>query len=257
MIHQHTTPSVEKAADVPSGGRSAMSRMECGVCWYVYDPAQGDDVWQVEAGTAFGSLPDHWRCPQCDAGKIKFLALDSAGDNAQTGGAEDVQELITAYKRVDQERMQDIPFRNANLTIEAVDFQPWQDGALGVVITPWFMNLVFLAGPCTDWATCRHGDLVSHVFPSGRYDFIHGDLEGFGLLQSCSLMSPVTDFEDMEAARITAREVMRLMLIAPEGDSEPEGVKLKTEPDAEPTRASGAISRRELLRGRRVAAPEI
>jgi [NiFe] hydrogenase assembly HybE family chaperone len=118
------------------------------------------------------------------------------------------------------------------------------------------MNLVYLAGPNTDWTTHRHGDLVTQVLPSGRYQFIHGDLEGFGPLQSCSLMSPVTDFEDMEAARITAREVMRLMLIAPEGESEPAGVSLKTKPDPEPTLASGEISRRELLRGRRAAAPE-
>ena len=255
MNHHYAMPPLLQADVDP--GHMAKGRMECGVCWYVYDPVVGDDVWQIEADTAFGALPDHWRCPQCDAEKSKFLPLDIAGENAQTGGADDVQALIAAYQRVDQERMQDIPFRNAKLSIEAVDFQPWQGGALGVVITPWFMNLVYLAGPNTDWTTHRHGDLVTHVLPSGRYQFIHGDLEGFGVLQSCSLMSPVTDFEDMDAARITAREVMRLMLIAPEGEPEPMGMPLKTKPDPEPTLASGEISRRELLRGRRVAAPEI
>jgi [NiFe] hydrogenase assembly HybE family chaperone len=117
------------------------------------------------------------------------------------------------------------------------------------------MNMVFLAGFDTDWTAHRHGDLVPHVLPSGRYDFVHGDLEGFGFLQSCSLLSPVTEFEDMQAARITAREVIRLMLSAPEGETEPQGLKLKTEPDPEPTRASGAITRREMLRGRRTAEP--
>lgn len=250
MIHQHATPSVLETADVPSGGR-----MECGVCWYVYDPVLGDDVWQIEPGTSFAALPGHWRCPECDTERSKFLALDAAVDHAHTGGDGDVQALIQAYRRVDQERMQDIPFRNVHLSVEAVDFQPWQDGQLGVVITPWFMNMVFLAGPETDWTTHCHGDLVPHVLPSGRYDFVHGDLEGFGFLQSCSLMSPVTDFEDMQAARITAHEVMRLMLIAPEGETEPGGMALKTEPDPEPTRASGVITRRELLRGRRTAEP--
>jgi rubredoxin len=51
------------------------TRMECGVCWEVYDPAQGDDVWQVAPGTPFAALPDHWRCPRCDAARERFLEL--------------------------------------------------------------------------------------------------------------------------------------------------------------------------------------
>ena len=51
-------------------------RMECGVCWHVYDPAEGDDVWQVPPGVAFADLPDTWRCPTCDAPSGGFLRLD-------------------------------------------------------------------------------------------------------------------------------------------------------------------------------------
>lgn len=244
-MNQMHTPQFDNNTDaVPPGGR-----MECGVCWYVFDPAVGDDVWQIPAGTPFSALPDHWRCPECDTEKSKFLALDVVADSANNG-QDDVASLIKAYRRVDQERMQDIPFRNTHLTVEAVDFQPWQGDQLGVIITPWFMNLVLLAGAESDWTAHRHGDLVTQVLPSGRYQFVHGDLEGFGVLQSCSLMSPVTDFEDMEAARTTAQEVMRLMLVAPDGTAEPTGTPLKTEPDVEPMRLNEPISRRELFRGR-------
>lgn len=52
------------------------SRLECRICWYVYDPAEGDEYEQIPVGTPFSSLPDHWRCPQCDAEKDKFLPLD-------------------------------------------------------------------------------------------------------------------------------------------------------------------------------------
>ena len=38
--------------------------MECKVCWYVYDPAEGDVVWQIPAGTPFAQLPPHWTLPQ-------------------------------------------------------------------------------------------------------------------------------------------------------------------------------------------------
>ncbi len=56
-----------------SGG--AAPRMECGVCWEVYDPARGDDVWQVPPGIPFAALPGHWRCPRCDAPQERFLEL--------------------------------------------------------------------------------------------------------------------------------------------------------------------------------------
>jgi len=41
----------------------------------VYDPAEGDAVEQIPPGTAFADLPDHWRCPQCDAAREMFLPL--------------------------------------------------------------------------------------------------------------------------------------------------------------------------------------
>jgi len=51
------------------------TRLECRICWYVYDPAEGDAVEQIPPGTAFADLPDHWRCPQCDAAREMFLPL--------------------------------------------------------------------------------------------------------------------------------------------------------------------------------------
>ena len=42
------------------------SRLECKICWYVYDPAIGDAIWQVPPGTPFTKLPEHWKCPECD-----------------------------------------------------------------------------------------------------------------------------------------------------------------------------------------------
>lgn len=50
-------------------------RMECGVCWSVYDPAEGDSVWQIRPGTPFSQLPDDWRCPNCDAPRERFLRV--------------------------------------------------------------------------------------------------------------------------------------------------------------------------------------
>lgn len=52
------------------------TRLECRVCWTVYDPALGDEVWQIPPGTPFSELPAHWSCPNCSAEKTGFLVLD-------------------------------------------------------------------------------------------------------------------------------------------------------------------------------------
>ncbi len=57
---------------------SDSTRLECRICWHVYDPAEGDEIDQVPPGTPFSALPEFWRCPQCDSEKDKFLALPEA-----------------------------------------------------------------------------------------------------------------------------------------------------------------------------------
>ncbi len=51
------------------------AKLECKICWYVYDPAEGDEVWQIPPGTPFSKLPDDWRCPQCDGDKEQFMVV--------------------------------------------------------------------------------------------------------------------------------------------------------------------------------------
>ena len=51
------------------------AKMECGVCWHVYDPAQGDPVWQIPPGTPFYELPPHWTCPTCACLQDQFLVV--------------------------------------------------------------------------------------------------------------------------------------------------------------------------------------
>ena len=53
-----------------------MSKWECRVCGYVYDPAKGDPDNGVNAGVAFENLPEDWVCPSCGANKDLFDKLD-------------------------------------------------------------------------------------------------------------------------------------------------------------------------------------
>jgi rubredoxin len=51
------------------------TRLECKVCWYVYDPAEGDACWQVPPGVPFYDLPPHWACPNCASLPDQFLVV--------------------------------------------------------------------------------------------------------------------------------------------------------------------------------------
>ncbi len=53
------------------------TRLECKICWWVYDPQQGDPVWQIPPGTPFSALPEHWRCPNCDGAADQFMILSA------------------------------------------------------------------------------------------------------------------------------------------------------------------------------------
>lgn len=52
------------------------TRLECKICWWIYDPSLGDPQWQIEPGTAFSDLPAHWTCPQCEGAAEQFMVLE-------------------------------------------------------------------------------------------------------------------------------------------------------------------------------------
>jgi rubredoxin len=52
------------------------ARLECKICWAVYDPAPGDPVGQIPPGTPFADLPAHWSCPNCAGDRTQFMVLD-------------------------------------------------------------------------------------------------------------------------------------------------------------------------------------
>ncbi|HSO07616.1 MAG TPA: rubredoxin [Pelomicrobium sp.] len=58
-----------------AGKIGSATRLECKVCWYVYDPAAGDPVRQIPPGTPFNDLPSHWLCPNCESERSQFLVL--------------------------------------------------------------------------------------------------------------------------------------------------------------------------------------
>jgi rubredoxin len=53
----------------------ATARLECKICWWIYDPAVGDPQWQIAPGTPFVELPASWSCPQCEGRADQFMAV--------------------------------------------------------------------------------------------------------------------------------------------------------------------------------------
>ncbi|MBL8566859.1 MAG: rubredoxin [Hyphomicrobiaceae bacterium] len=54
----------------------ATARLECKICWHIYDPAVGCDYWQIPPGTPFSALPEHWSCPNCDGRREDFMVVE-------------------------------------------------------------------------------------------------------------------------------------------------------------------------------------
>jgi len=52
-------------------------QLECGICWWVYDPALGDPTRDIPPNTAFADLPEDWCCPGCDAPRHKFMVCQA------------------------------------------------------------------------------------------------------------------------------------------------------------------------------------
>jgi [NiFe] hydrogenase assembly HybE family chaperone len=184
---------------------------ECGVCWYAYDPAAGDDVWQVPKGTEFDQLPPDWRCPRCDSAKERFLPPRDAPPEEKASPDPRVGLLEAAYRHIHQTRMQGLPILNPRLEVEAVGFVPFDGGLLGALVTPWTINAVFFPPPGPPPPELGR----SRALPSGRYTFLPQTLPGLGTVELASIFSTTLQFEDHSAAVATAREAVRLLLTPP------------------------------------------
>jgi [NiFe] hydrogenase assembly HybE family chaperone len=142
--------------------------------------------------------------------------------------------LADHFVDIHQRVMHDTPMSNNDLQVESIGFQVYSDQVLGIVITPWFMNLVLTARPGETLPEGRIGDRRSLKMPAGSVDFMIGELPDFGRLDTCSLFSPMFDFADHQTAHDTALAVIdKLMQVPPEVVQEP-----------------AMVSRRALLRGK-------
>ena len=112
--------------------------------------------------------------------------------------------LETAFRHIARQRMAGVPILNPVLSVEAVGFRPWDEHWLGVLVTPWFMNLWLMPRVVARWQPIAAGASRHYVFPAGVFEFIGGFEPNIGDYQACSLFSPMFDFDDPASAHDTA-----------------------------------------------------
>ncbi len=152
-----------------------------------------------------------------------------------------VTPLTAAFRDIAEKRMQGIPLVNESLEVEAVGFTEWDGRLLGVLIAPWYMNLVLLPGENDDWSRLESGEKQAWRLPSGEYEFTVSRLEAVPVYQSCALFSSVENFPDQQTARLVAQTIMAEILESPG--------KHANEPATPPGKGRGGkVSRRELFR---------
>jgi rubredoxin len=62
--------------EYPQPEDAAMKRVECVLCGFVYDEAQGLPEDGIAPGTRWEDVPADWTCPDCAAPKADFNVLD-------------------------------------------------------------------------------------------------------------------------------------------------------------------------------------
>lgn len=168
----------------------------------------------------------------------------------------DPSPRLTAAYRTIARRMAGLNFVNPAIDVEAVGFAPWESHWLGVMVTPWCINLMLLPRDAGAWTSLPQGRTLRYRFPAGDYDFISSRDETVGEYHMCSLIAPPLEIPD----HATAREVAilaRAALLDPANAPVPDVPKDAQDEAAAPgpiatldKQARTPMSKREFLRGR-------
>jgi len=166
--------------------------------------------------------------------------------------------LVAAFRGV-ADRMEGLGFVNPALQVEAVAFEPWQGHWLGVMVTPWFMNLVLLPRERGLWQPLPLRAKRKLLFPAGVFEFIGADDPVIGEHHTCSLFSPMHDFQDQDAARLVARLAREALfdavnaevpVAAGAGLATAAAARAETDTGRADPAPAPPVSKRDFLRGR-------
>jgi len=163
-----------------------------------------------------------------------------------------VEKLEAVFRDIADTRMAGLPICNPALKVQAVGFREWQGRWVGVLVTPWTISLVLMAGVEAPLAVLGPDEKMTWEFPSGNYEFMGLNEPALGICQTCSLISPVVDVERQEDAVNIAGQVMEALfsseLAERQRDTERNVAMEAARLNGEPVMRK-ELSRRDFLRG--------
>src|SRR3954452_20881426 len=120
--------------------------------------------------------------------------------------SDELASRLTALWQAIAVRMADLPVYNPKLTVQTTAFRRHGSWYVGVVVTPWFMNVVAVPGDPA--ALPPSGATVIVPLPAGSIEAIAADLDGFGRLATASLFSPMDAFAAPAVTAATAQAAL-------------------------------------------------
>ena len=151
--------------------------------------------------------------------------------------------LEAHYRHLWMTHMHDMPFVNPALGVEAVGFRRHEGDWLGVMVTPWFLNLFLIYGGGALWGDIPAGERRYLNLPCGTLQFLADDDPDLGPYQYCPLIAPVSVLPDMATARQAALEALATVLVPPPETPADPVAKSREAVDEEPK----LVSRRSFL----------
>ena len=128
--------------------------------------------------------------------------------------------IEASFRRIQAERMQDMPMLNPALSVAAIGFARSADGKewRGVLLTPWSLGLMLLPA-CADWPPVVEHARVFRQYASGNFAFLGNREDDLGDYLVCPLIHDMSQFADQTAAELTARACLIALDMAPGGQA--------------------------------------
>lgn len=136
-------------------------------------------------------------------------------DQEQSNLGPRVVEMVERFKTIGELNMRGLPVYNENLQVEAIGFQPYDEDYLGILVTPWFMNVILLPQDKTSMDYSLVASPIDETLPAGTWQFMFGGDEVVGLYKSLSLHSPMFAFNNQDLARIEAKRRLNSLMTPP------------------------------------------
>ena len=119
--------------------------------------------------------------------------------------------LVAFHRRVQEERMAGVALLNPVLMVAAIGFHDHPLGRLGILLTPWCMNLVLR--PLDDCAA--PGTERERTLSAGHVTFLGYSVEPLGGYEAASLLTTMEELEDQPTACAVAEAALAALLRPP------------------------------------------